>query len=120
MILEELEQLAEREPVSLDFIQNNLDVSKFLEKYEVFVDQTLNGDRGKTAQYWMQYVKIIDLAMVLQRSIKNNDPVLFSYALFELTPIFFMTNHVNYARWMVLYLELANLDTEVAEMLKNS
>lgn len=29
-----------------------------------------------------------------------NDPKLFGYALFELSPIFFKTNKINY-RWMV-------------------
>ena len=39
---------------------------------------------------------------------------------FELSPICFMTNHLNYARWMVLYaLELANLNPEVYALLLN-
>ena len=47
-------------------------------------------------------------------------PKLFAYALFQLSPIFFMANHINYARWMVLYsLELANLDPEINDMLRN-
>ena len=78
------------------------------------MNKTLAGERGKTARFWMQYVKIIDFA------IKCNDPQLFAYALFELSPIFFMTNHINYTRWIVLYsLELANLDNEINDILQS-
>ena len=47
---------------------------------------------------------------------KTNDFTLFGYALFQLSSIYFSTNHHNYARWLILYaLELLN----IAEMLRN-
>ena len=47
---------------------------------------------------------------------KTNDFTLFGYALFQLSSIYFSTNHHNYARWITLYaLELLN----IAEMLRN-
>ena len=80
----------------------------------------MTGKRGKTAQFWIQYITIGDLTNVLHRAIKCKDPKLFGYALFKLLPIFFMTNHFNYARWMVLYsLELENLDPEVDKILRS-
>ena len=66
-------------------------------------NKTLNGIGGKTAQYWMTYCQIVDLIHLMQRAIKSNDIPLYSYALFEATPIFFTTNHHKYTRWMSLY-----------------
>ena len=91
-------------------------------QYAMYMEDTLNGEREKTAQYWMMYVKIVDLIQLLMRATKTNDVELYAYALFEIS-IFIVTNHHNYARWMSLYsLDLANLKTknlEVEKLLKN-
>ena len=63
-----------------------------------YKEQTLNGMRKKTAQYWMTYFQKVDLIHLMQRAIKSNDIPLCSYALFQAIPIFFTTNHHNYAR----------------------
>ena len=68
-----------------------------------YKEETLNGMREKTAQYWMTYCQIFDLIHLMQRAMKSNDIPLYSYALFQAIPIFFTTNHHNYARWMSLY-----------------
>ena len=57
----------------------------------------LNGKIGKTAQFSMTYVKIVGIIQLMQHAIKINDTALYSFALFEVTSIFFMTNHHNYA-----------------------
>ena len=116
--INELDKIAVNGPVSGDDIPKML--KHLITQYEFYCNDTLTGERGKTAQFWMQYAHIIELSNILHRAIKENDPELFAYALFELSPIFFMTNHHNYARWMVLYaLELANLDPELYNMLIN-
>ena len=114
----DLENVSTQTHIQSDNLTEN--IKHTIAKYEFYVNDTLAGKRGKTAQFWMQYATIIDLSNILHRAIKQNDPDLFAYALFELSPIFFMTNHVNYARWMVFYsLELANLNTEIKAMLRN-
>ena len=72
-------------------------------KYDSYLEETLNGKMGKTAQFWMTYAKIVGLIQLMQRAIKINDTALNSFALFEVTSIFFMSNHHNCARWMSLY-----------------
>lgn len=63
-------------------------------------------------QLWMQYVNI-DMGNIFNRVIKYNDPELFGYALFKLTPVFFMI------RLMVLNsLELINLNPAINGKLK--
>ena len=70
----------------------------------------------------MVYAKLMDYFLLLQRAVKANDVDLFSYALFELSSLFFATNHQNYARWMTYYaLELCNLkaaNPDVYQLLK--
>ena len=105
----DLKNIAIQGPVNVQDVPQK--IKRVLDEYEKFVDETLAGKRGKTTQFWMHttmhtvlYTTIIDLTNVLHRTIKCKDPKLFGYALFKLLPIFFMTNHFNYARWMVLYL----------------
>ena len=65
----------------------------------------------------MTYAKIVGLIQLMQHAIKINDTALYSFALFEVTSIFFMTNHHNYARWMSLYsLDLANIETSQPDL----
>ena len=88
-------------------------------KYDSCLEETLNGKMGKTAQLWMTYAKIVGLIQLMQRAIKINDTALYSFAFFEVTYIFFMTNHHNYARCMSLYsLDLANLETSQPNLQK--
>ena len=75
------------------------------------------GEHGKAAKFWMIYIYYVNIYLVLHRAMKTNDFTLFGYTLFQLSSIYFSTNHHNFARWMILYaLELLN----VAEMLRNS
>ena len=78
-------------------------------KYNLYLEETLNGKMGKTEEFWI--TKIVGLIQSMQRAIKINDTALYSFALFEVAYIFFMTNHHNYAHWMSLHsLDQANLE----------
>ena len=98
-------------------------VLQLMAQYDFYVDETLQGERGKTAQFWMSYIKFTDLFFLLQRAVKTNNVELYGFVLHEVCALFFVTNHQNYARWMSLYsLELTNLrdqSPEVFEALSN-
>ena len=86
-------------------------------KYDSYLEETLNGKMGKTAQFWMTYAEIVGLIQLMQCAIKINDIALYSFALFEVTSIFFTANHHDYARWMSLYsLDIANLETSQSDL----
>ena len=86
-------------------------------KYDSYLEETLNGKMGKTAQFWMTYAEIVGLIQLMQCAIKINDIALYSFALFEVTSIFFTTNHHDYACWMYLYsLDIANLETSQSDL----
>ena len=113
--LQGLENLAVAEDISE--VPSNLQY--MVTKYDLYLEETLNGKMGKTAQFWMTYAKIVGLIQSMQHSIKINDTVLYLFALFEVTYIFFMTNHHNYAPWMSFHsLDLANLETSQPNLQK--
>ena len=67
----------------------------------------------------MTYAKIVGLIQLMQRAIKKNGTALYLLALFDVTSIFFMTNHHSYAHWMSLYsLDLDNLETSQPNLQK--
>ena len=114
-LLQELENRVIVEDIS-EVTSNLEDV---VTQYDSYLEETLNGKMGKTEQFWMTYAKIVGLIQLLQHAIKINNTVLYSFALFEVTSIFFMTNHHSYARWMSLYsLDLANLETSQLDLQK--
>ena len=95
-------------------------VEDMMRKYDSYLEETLNRKMDNTVEFWMTYAKIVGLIQLMQRAIKINDTALYSFALFEVIPIFFMTNHHNYARWMSLYsLDLANLETSQPDLQKS-
>lgn len=71
--------------------------------YAKFEEQTLHGDFGKTAQFYMVYVKLVHYYLTLSRSIRLGDFELFKNILPKITNLFFSFNHQNYARWTVTY-----------------
>ena len=90
-----------------------LHLSQILHKYEDFEKSTLARELGKTPQYWMMICRIIQLYLLLHRAMKVRDIKMYAFVLFELAVLFFRTNHMNYARWMVFYaLELWSLERD--------
>ena len=94
-------------------------VEDMMRKYDSYLEETLNRKMDNTVEFWMTYAKIVGLIQLMQRAIKINDTALYSFAFFEVTYIFFMTNHHNYACCMSLYsLDLANLETSQPNLQK--
>ena len=114
-LLQELENWAIVEDISE--VPSNLHY--MVTNYDLYLEEILNGKMGKTAQFWMTYAKIVGLIQLMQCAIKINDTALYSFALVEVTYIFFMKNHHNHACWMSLYsLVLANLETSQPNLQK--
>ena len=68
----------------------------FLVKYEVLRKEYIGGIKGKTAQYWMLYVILIELQHKLHYSINVNNYDLRLSCWKEIEN--FATNKQNYAR----------------------
>ena len=96
----------------LDFILNSNVFQNLYKAYCTYTEETLAGTRGKTPQYWMTYVKMVNLYHQLDRATRENDVSMFIEVLSECTDVFFALNRPNYARYMSKYcLDLLNLET---------
>ena len=100
--LEEWNNLDDEEPTS--------PLITLATKYQRFTDDTLSGKLGKIAQFWIIYCKIMELYLTMHRAVKINSIELYAYSLnaqssqdkqielyayslFQLTSLFFSTNH---------------------------
>ena len=81
------------------------DFTNFIEQFQVIKNQYLNGERGKTAQYWTYYMTLVQLVQDLHYSINVNDFYLRIKCWRELVVLCFPTNMRNYARYSSYYIE---------------
>ena len=80
--------------------------------YKEYSDQTISGAHGPTALFWKGYIDFIHAFHILERAIRTNDVDLFTHALTPIIHLFFMMNHMNYARWLTKFqLDLVNMDS---------
>ena len=71
--------------------------------YFLYVSATINGEKGKTAEFWMKYVQLIHVYHEYSRSLREGDLHGYISCLPKFTNMFFALNHPNYARWTVKY-----------------
>lgn len=79
-------------------------LNRFLNAYKDFCCQTLNGNFGKTAQFYYQYCEFINLFLRFSRSIRTSNFELYLDSISNMCNLFFALNQPNYARWGLLYL----------------
>lgn len=85
------------------FQVENEDLHELINEYAIYKQQTLNGDFGKTPQFYLIYINLIHHYLNLSRSIRIGDFELFKSVLPKITNLFFICNQQNYARWLVKY-----------------
>ena len=85
--------------------------------------ETSDGKRGKTANYWINYVNMIHLYHEFSRSIRTGDLDLSISSLPKMTNYFFAFNELHYDRWTRKYhdnlLKLPETHSEVYLEFKN-
>ena len=72
---------------------------EFFISYGDFFQSTLNGDNGKTAQYWVKYLEMMRMHTMIHTAVQENN---FEMRLRPWTywiPFYFSTNLFNYARY---------------------
>jgi hypothetical protein len=98
-------------PERMDEIEKTNDYISFMESYETFCRDTEAGKHGANAQFWMNYINMVDIYMLFSRAVRTNDVELFCFMLGQMIDIFFAANKPNYSRYMCLYyLRLLNMD----------
>ncbi|GFU92585.1 uncharacterized protein TNCV_4795131 [Trichonephila clavipes] len=99
-------------------LPNNV-LSRVLSAYQKFVEETRQGEHGKTAQFYLIYIQLVNYYITLSRSIRMGDFEKFKYGIPKITNLFFAVNQPNYARWCVKYLDNLNKVDETHPGLKN-
>lgn len=101
MHLHEVIEILEEDNINLRTTDIALPILKdFLDRYNSFTEETRNGKHGRTAQFALMYVDLIELYQLLERGIRTSDVQLYNYAIHEICALFFAFNHQNYARWL--------------------
>ena len=91
----------------------NSDVFTFLiEKYQQLKKEGLEGELGKTAQYWLKYTEMVFKLHQFHFAINTNNLPLRIDAWEYFLPLCFATNKIHYARYGTYYIQqLKNLDS---------
>ena len=86
--------------------------SAFTKQYQDLRNRYLNGEKGKTAQFWMIYMDLVELQHLFHYSINVNDFQLRVSCWRRIVTLCFPTNKRNYARYGAYYVKvLENLPT---------
>ncbi|KAF7990491.1 hypothetical protein HCN44_000296 [Aphidius gifuensis] len=96
---------------NFDLINPNGSIGSIIKEYSKYIEDTEAGVYGKTPQFYMTYIKLIDYSLILSKSIRTSDFELYKYILPKINNLFFCMNNLNYARWLVQYTsDLCNVD----------
>ena len=90
---------AAKDAVSCQELFDNFEVKDYVAKFDKINDQYLNGEKGKTTQYWAFYITLVQLVQELHYSINVNDIYLQLKCWRDLVVLCFLTNKRNYARY---------------------
>lgn len=80
-------------------------LNDLLQEYDIYTQETLNGNHGLTPQFVAYYVRFIELFQLFQYAIRSSDLDLYIYTAYRMCAIFFQFNHQNYARWLTRNLD---------------
>lgn len=72
-------------------------------KYQDYLEKISAGEYGKTAQFYLQYIELVNLYFRFSRSIRTNDFDLYIDSLYSMANWFFVFNQQNYCRWIIMY-----------------
>ena len=89
------------------------EVDDYIRQYEELVKKGLNGEFGKTAQYWLRYVDFVDMQQELHKAIQTNKFDERLSALKRMLLLFFFFDKVHYSRYGSYHVhELENIDAK--------
>ena len=76
-------------PAAMQAIEETEEHRALTEQYEEFMNKTRSGEHGKTAQFWMLYIDLVNLYLMFSRASRTNDLDLFAYCSAKMCLIFF-------------------------------
>ncbi|KAK3107392.1 hypothetical protein FSP39_013623 [Pinctada imbricata] len=98
-------------PSILTIVENSEECKTLFHEYNEFRVSVLDGDLGKTAQYWMSYMNSVWEILSFIKATKVNDLDLHISSLNNLCSLLFAYDQPNYARYLPVYmLSMYNLE----------
>jgi hypothetical protein len=101
--VEECAQSNLAQATSLTNILNDDTVKEYVDQCQIQKTKCLNGEFGKTPQFWAKYMELVDRQQKLHFSVNTNDYYLRMLIWKESLPLCFATNRVHYARYGTYY-----------------
>ena len=95
---------ADPKPTDFKALVDNAEAIVFFEKYNSFRSEIRNGKYGKTSQFWLLYLDMVE-RQHLHAAIKENDYDTRMLAWKNSLPLFFAFNKHNYARYGSYYVQ---------------
>ena len=94
------------DPSQVNSHLSNPILTQHIDLYEHFLHKMINGSHGPNAQFWANYIYLINRVLrAAQRSVKTNDVDSYISIFPALLDVFFGLNRPNYARWGTLFLK---------------
>lgn len=85
--------------ITIEQLPESLTVEEnFLKKYEEFRESARQGALGKTAQFWLIYMDLMNYQIMAHTAIQENDIETLLYCWKAFIPMYFILNKRNYAR----------------------
>ena len=73
-----------------------------ISKYMTYRQEVSNGRIGKTAQFWMIYLNMMQVQTMAHTAVQENDWNSLMHCWKEFLPLYFILNKTNYARYVSL------------------
>lgn len=87
----------------LEQLMNDTPLVTYIQEYCKYRDKVREGERGKTAQFWIAYMDHVWLVLSLIRAVKTNDFLLYAECLHQMSDLFFSFDGQNYARYLTFF-----------------
>ena len=99
-----LQEKKDLERVKYQYLHTSTkEFEKLTKDYFLYVSGIINGEKGKTAEFWLKYVQLIHVYHEYTRSVREGDLHGYISCHPKFTYMFFVLNHPNYACWTVKY-----------------
>lgn len=110
--LEEIIEVIQKDSETKSRDATVFELKDVLDRYDSFIEQTLNGEHGQTAKFILLYIRFVESYQLFERAIRTCDLEMYVYAAYQMCPLFFSVNHHNYARWLTKNVDdLMNIET---------
>ena len=82
----------------------------FTQTYQRYRSRIRNSTAGKTAQFWMIYLDLMEAQVMAHNGVQENNTDMMIKAWQTFLPMYFAFNKVNYARYGSYYYILVNME----------